>query len=60
MDIAKKFSLFEKFAHFKLGIGNSIRLWEDPWIDQSPLKDSFPSIFANSRKQEDNCRLLGL
>lgn len=52
IDIIETFSLFEKFARFIVGYGKSIRLWEDAWLNQFPLKISFPNMFAISHKKE--------
>jgi len=31
--------------------GNSVRFWEDPWIDKNNLKDLYPRLFSLSLNQ---------
>ncbi|CAL2262014.1 unnamed protein product [Prunus armeniaca] len=36
---------------FEVGNGNRVRFWEDSWVKEGLLKDSFPRLFALSSKQ---------
>lgn len=31
-------------AQLQVGDGQRIRLWEDPWLNNKPLKDAFPNL----------------
>ncbi|KAJ0455680.1 hypothetical protein HanIR_Chr15g0753911 [Helianthus annuus] len=35
----------------KVGNGSKTRFWHDVWVDQSPLKDRFPAIFALAKNK---------
>ena len=37
-------------CRFEVGNGNRVRFWEDRWVREGLLKDSFPRLFALSSK----------
>lgn len=48
MSISKVWKSLDSLAHFKLGNRERISFWNDPWIDNCPLKLVFPRLFSIS------------
>ena len=48
-----------KHLRLKLGNGERIKFWEDPWLEEGILKDLFPQIFAVSSQQNTNIAGMG-
>ena len=42
---------FHKALVWKVRSGDSIRLWEDPWVDNNNLKDLYPRLYSLSLNQ---------
>ncbi|CAL9018470.1 unnamed protein product [Prunus brigantina] len=49
-DISAGYQTFLQCCRFELGNGNRVRFWEDSWVREGLLKDSFPRLFALSSK----------
>lgn len=50
-DILKLLSTFQKFVKCKAGIGDTIRLWKDPW-SQLPFQQQFPELYSFTNNAE--------
>jgi hypothetical protein len=37
---------FLRYGSFKIRDGSQTRFWEDTWVDSSPLKEQFPSLYS--------------
>ena len=37
---------FSKNFHFKVGVGDRVKLWTDQWCGDSPLQLTFPSVYG--------------
>jgi len=48
-----------KHLRLKLGSGEKIKFWEDPWLEEGILKELFPQIFAVSSQQNSNIAGMG-
>ena len=44
--IRKGWEAFSKNIHFKVGTGDRVRLWSDPWCGNSPLKLTYPVVYG--------------
>ncbi|CAL8989771.1 unnamed protein product [Prunus brigantina] len=49
-DISAGYQTFLQCCSFEVGNGNRVRFWEDSWVREGLLKDSFPRLFALSSK----------
>lgn len=49
-DISASYQTFLQCCRFEVGNGNRVRFWEDSWVREGLLKDSFPHFFALSSK----------
>jgi len=45
---------FMNFGSFKVKDGSQTRFWMDTWLENQPLKDSFPSLFNIVRRKQDS------
>ena len=45
--------MFTKHIRMKLGDGSKIRFWEDPWLQEGTLKDTFPLLYKISRQKSE-------
>ena len=43
---------FDKSVYWKVGSGTRILFWEDIWVEDRSLKESYPRLYANSNKKE--------
>lgn len=55
---------FRDSVFCKVGSGNSIRFWLDPWVETMPLRHMFPRFFAlasnrNVQVQDVGCFIEG-
>ena len=39
---------FKSFIRYKVGMGNSIRFWEDTWVGDTPLVSLYPQLYRIS------------
>lgn len=46
--IQKMNDIFWKFIHLKVGSGREIRFWEDKWVSERPLKESFRILYSTA------------
>ena len=44
---------FFNYGGFILKNGSQIRYWEDKWLDNTPLKDQYPSLYNIVRRKND-------
>lgn len=67
ISISRSWMKIKALATFKIGNGNRVGFWIDPWIDKLPLNLRFPSIFRITAEHWDQfssswiecfCRLL--
>ena len=48
-----------KYLRLKLGNGERIKFWEDPWLEEGLLKDLFPQLYAISSQQNTKIASMG-
>lgn len=56
VDIQGTRSTFSEHIFYKVSLGESVRFWEDTWIDSFPLSTSFPELYGISNKKGKKIR----
>ena len=46
--ISNGFDIFKSFIRLKVGMGNSIRFWEDTWVGDNTLASLYPRLYRVS------------
>lgn len=47
---------FEQGTKRRIGEGNKIKFWQEPWLDQTKMNDIFPRLFLLSSQQDSKFR----
>jgi hypothetical protein len=52
----KKF--FFRYGTFSIKDGSQIRVWEDSWLGNSPLREQYPVLYSIVRRKSDTIALV--